>query len=149
MLEAKELLRNPSSESEEREESLKEDLSRLKKEIDRLILELKIKDRKLRRQEKLLEKLRAIAENGLVIPVLENNLPSNPEIISFWKRVSDFLEKDPKFKILRLLLSVKEATVNGIYQSVGTQREMVAKCLEEMKNANLIKVTGESISLNL
>ncbi len=148
MLEAKELLKNPPSESEEKGEPLKEDLSRLKREIDRLVLELKIKDKKLREQEKLLEKLRVIAENGL-IPVFENTSSSNIEVRSFWKRLGEFLEKDPKFKILRLLVGVKEANVDSIYKSVGTHRELVAKCLEEMKNANLIKVTGESISLNL
>lgn len=150
MLEAKDFLKAPTQESEEMSESLKEDISRLKREIDRLILELKVRDRKIREQERLLEKMRALAENGLIAPVLEGP-PStaDPELLSFWKRICDFLEKEPKFKILRLLVSMKELTLEGICQSVGVQKQLVARCLEEMKDADLIKVTGDSVTLKI
>ncbi|MBS7287908.1 MAG: hypothetical protein KIH01_03985 [Candidatus Freyarchaeota archaeon] len=149
MLEAKDFLKAPTQESEEISESLKENISRLKGEVDRLILELKIRDRKIREQERLLKKMRSLVENGL-IPIFEGaSSTADPELLSFWRRVGGFLEKDPKFKILRLLVNMKELTFERICQSVGMQKQLVARCLEEMKDADLIKVTGNNVTLKI
>ncbi len=146
LLEASESIKKPPPEEEE---NLKEDILCLRKEIDRLILELKIRDRKLREQERFL-KMRAVTENSLITPLLEGaNNSADPELASLWKRVSTFLEKDPKFKILRLLMMVKELKLEEIYKSIGVQKQLVARYLEEMKKADLIQIMGDTVSLKI
>ncbi|MEM4446862.1 MAG: helix-turn-helix domain-containing protein [Candidatus Jordarchaeales archaeon] len=149
MLDAKELLKTPAVEGDA-PESLKEDVLRLRKEIDRLVLELKVRDKKIKEQEKLLEKLRALNEDSLFVTLLGGNMPQTcPETLSFWKQVSTFLEKEPKFKILRLLIHLKELSLEKLYQSTGIQKQLVARYLDEMKEAGLIEVVGENVRLKI
>lgn len=149
VLNAKELLKSPPAE-EEALESLKEDVSRLRKEVDRLILELKVRDRKIKEQEKLLEKMRAVNEDGLLTVLLGGSVfQADQETLSFWKHVGAFLEKEPKIKILRLLIHLKELSLEKLYQSTGIQKQLVARYLDEMKEAGLIEIVGESVRLKI
>ena len=137
-------------------EDVESEVSRLRKEIDRLVLELKVRDRKIREQERLIANMKAMAEQGALKPSLGQLKPSlaaihpsHETLQSLWSRINKLLEKDPKFKILRLLMIAHDLTLDKIYQTLGVPKQLVARYLEELKDAGLIQVIGDTVSLKL
>ena len=137
----------------------------LRKKIDQLILEIKIRDKKLREKEKEIEALRKsleILEQQNMPPFVESwgvdgsygeeeikqlqDRVKRWEII--WQKMKPLFGRDPKFKTLFILQRLGSISIRNLSQALGLDTNYTTTILRELQESGFVRVEGTVVRIN-
>jgi hypothetical protein len=135
------------------------------KKVEQLILEIKIRDKKLKESETQIGTLKhqlEILEQQNMPPFLENWKLENEcdegdvkqlqnqirrwEIL--WQKMRTFFEGDPKFKTLFILQRLGSISIKNLSQALNLDSNQIEPLLRELQESNFIILEGDMLRIN-
>ena len=136
-----------------------------RKKMDQLILEIKIRDKKLKEKEREIEALRKrleILEQQNMPPFVESwgvdgsygeeeikqlqDRVKRWEII--WQKMKPLFGRDPKFKTLFILQRLGSISIRNLSQALGLDTNYTTTILRELQESGFVRVEGTIVRIN-
>ena len=136
-----------------------------RKKIDQLILEIKMRDKKLKEKEREIEALRKrleILEQQNMPPFVESwgvdgsygeeeikqlqDRVKRWEVI--WQKMKPLFGRDPKFKTLFILQRLGSISIRNLSQALGLDTNYTATILRELQESGFVRVEGTVVRIN-
>jgi hypothetical protein len=135
------------------------------KKVEQLILEIKVRDKKLKENEEHIETLKnrvEILEQQNMPPFLENwklenecgkgeieqlqNQVRHWEIL--WQKMRTFFKEDPKFKTLFILQRLGSISIKNLSQALKLDPNQIEPILRELQESSFIILDGDTLRIN-
>lgn len=134
------------------------------KKVEQLILEIKVRDKKLKENEEHMGTLKnrlELLEQQNLPPFMEDLKLENEcdkgdieqlqnqvkywEIM--WQKMRTFFKEDPKFKTLFILQRLGSISIKNLSQALNLDSNQIEPLLREMQKSNCIILNGDTLSI--
>ncbi|MEM3586414.1 MAG: hypothetical protein QXO71_03735 [Candidatus Jordarchaeaceae archaeon] len=136
-----------------------------KKRIEQLILEIKIRDKKLKQNEEIIRTLKQqleLLEQQNMPPFLESwrlEEESREEDINqlksqirrweiLWQKMKTFFEGDPRFKTLFILQRLGSISIKNLSQALNLESGQIEPIIRELQESHCIILDGDIVRMN-
>nr|MDO8083003.1 hypothetical protein [Candidatus Freyarchaeota archaeon] len=130
------------------------------KRLDKLMLEIKVRDKKILDQKKDIEKLQnalKLSENQANSPFISRPTPDPEEesqiqnqmksLMEFMRRITPILNKDPKYKIMFFLKRVGKSVISKLSEDLGIPLKKLNRVLKELESMKIIRREEDTVFL--
>ena len=141
-------------------EEYQEKIEEYQKKIDKLVLAIKVRDRKISELKNEVNRLREalkLMEKQAYSPFLPALTPGSQEeillqrqmqgLMEFMRKITPILKRDPKYKILFYLKRVGKIDFGKLSQDLSIPPEKLNTLLEELEAMNVVKMSGDKVQL--
>ena len=141
-------------------EEYQEKIEEYQKKIDKLVLAIKVRDRKISELKNEVNRLREalkLMEKQSYSPFLPAPTPGSQEeillqrqmqgLMEFMRKITPILRRDPKYKILFYLKRVGKIDFGKLSQDLSIPPEKLNTLLEELEAMNVVKRSGDKVQL--
>lgn len=136
------------------------------KKVEQLILEIKVRDKKLKESEAQIGNLKhqlEILEQQNMPPFLENwkleNEQHGEEDVKhlqsqikrwelLWQKMRTYFEGDPKFKTLFILQRLGSISIKNLSQALNLDSNQIEPLLRELRESSFIVLDGDTLRIN-
>jgi small-conductance mechanosensitive channel len=134
------------------------------KKVEQLILEIKVRDKKLKENEEHIETLKSqleILEQQNMPPFLDNwkledesgkgDIEQLQNQIRYWEilwqKMRNFFKEDPKFKTLSILQRLGSISIKNLCQALNLESNQIESLLRELQESSFIILDGDILKI--